>query len=291
MGQDVYADLYFLINSGMDLLCLMLSATILHRRLSVWRALLASALGGIYAVVSLLLVWDGFGGFLADCVMAILICAVALWQRTQREQGLGLSSLLKLSGVFVLVSMILGGIMTALYSILNKLELPLSLLEGDGLSVWTFVIVSAVGGLITARGGRLFGRSQRSRSLTVEATLLGTPVTLRALVDTGNLLRDPVSGRAVIVADVEALSHALPPALAEACRKGEAIAYLSVCKDPRPLRPIATRTASGERLLLAIVPDHLSVRDGREAYRADHLIAPVPLGEAAQGFDAVIGSD
>ena len=291
MGQDVFVDLYFLINSGMDLLCLMLSATLLHRRLSVWRALLASSLGGIYAVTSLLLIWNGFWGFLADCVTAILICAIALWHRPEKRWSTGIPFLLKISGVFVLVSMILGGVMTALYSVLNRLELPLSLLEGDGLSVWTFVIVSVVGGLITARGGRLFGRSQRSRALTLRATLFETPVTLRALVDTGNFLQDPVSGRGVIVADVEAISHALPPALAEACRKGDTAAYLSVCKDPRSLRPIAARTASGEGLLLAIVPKELILSDGRETYSADHLIAPVPLGDLAQGFDAIIGSD
>lgn len=290
MGQDVYVDLYFLINGGMDLLCLMLSATLLHRRLSVWRALLASAVGGVYAVLSLLWVWDGWLGFLADCAAAILLCALAFRQRERRGQGGGML-LWKTSGVFVLVSMILGGIMTALYSALNRLELPFSLLGGDGLSVWTFVLVSAVGGLITARGGRLFGRSQGSRSLTVQATLFETPVTLRALVDTGNLLRDPVSGRAVIVADVEALSPALPPDLAAACRGGSVTAYLSECGDPRALRPIAAQTASGEGLLLAILPKSLTVFDGRESYEADYLIAPVPLGQRAQGFDAIIGSD
>ena len=44
--QEVYADLYFLVNMSMDLLCLNLTAALLHRGVRRWRLLLASAVGG-----------------------------------------------------------------------------------------------------------------------------------------------------------------------------------------------------------------------------------------------------
>ena len=54
MVQEVYVDLYFLINSCMNLLTLMISATLLHRKVNPGRAWLASAAGGLWAVVALL---------------------------------------------------------------------------------------------------------------------------------------------------------------------------------------------------------------------------------------------
>ena len=45
MGGEVYADLLFLVNFSMDFLGFYLCARLLHRPLSLWRGVLASALG------------------------------------------------------------------------------------------------------------------------------------------------------------------------------------------------------------------------------------------------------
>ena len=50
MVQEVYVDLYFLINTCMNFLTLMISATLLHRKVSRWRAWIAAAIGGLWAV-------------------------------------------------------------------------------------------------------------------------------------------------------------------------------------------------------------------------------------------------
>ena len=55
MDREVYADLYFLVNASMDLLCMMITAAVLHRRAVRWRALLGAAIGGVYAVAALVI--------------------------------------------------------------------------------------------------------------------------------------------------------------------------------------------------------------------------------------------
>ena len=57
METEVYIDLYFLVNAGMDFLCLMISAAILHRQPKGWRCILGAILGGVYACMALLLVF------------------------------------------------------------------------------------------------------------------------------------------------------------------------------------------------------------------------------------------
>ncbi|MBQ8309667.1 MAG: sigma-E processing peptidase SpoIIGA [Clostridia bacterium] len=286
MIQDVYVDLYFLINVSMNLLCLMITASLLHLRVKRWRAIVAASLGALYAVAALILGAGGILGFLADLAIAILMCTVTFTVRP-----LSFFHLLKCTAVQMLTSMLLGGIMTALYSLLNRIDLPLDSLEGDGLSVWSFAILSAIAALMTARGGRFLGRSAKTRCITVHATLFGKQITLRALVDTGNLLREPVSGKGVIVADRKTLLAALPRDVAQVLSASDPAVWLSDPAVAHRVRVIPIRTASGESLLPAILPETLHLTEGKTVLPTDHLIAPAELAASADGFDAVIGAE
>ncbi len=283
MQQAVYVDLYFLINTAMNLLCLMITSALLHRRVKRWRAVLGAAVGGAYAVAALLLGEGGVLSFLADCGLCGVMCAITFASRKGSAW-----SILKATAVQFLTSMLMGGIMTGLYTLLNRLELPLAGGEGDGISVWMFALLSLLSGLATLGGGRFFGFSKKTRSVTVEAEVFGKHLCVCALVDSGNLLQDPLSGRSVIVVERTKLLPLLPPPLAEAEREGTPDAWLRDARYVRYIRLIPTKTATGEGCLAAILPHSLSVTDGKYTYAADYLIAPAPLGESAAGFDAII---
>ena len=286
MEQTVYIDLYFLVNFSMDLLCLMITAALTHRRVHRIRTILAASLGGAYAAAVLLLGTSGFFGILLDILAAIILCAITFHEKKSTPWRT-----LKCVPILFFASMTLGGVMTALYNLLNKFDLPFEVLEGDGLSVWVFALITAVSGVATLHGGHRRRQAQRTRSVTVTVTFFQKTVTLRALVDSGNLLRDPVSGTDVIIADLERLSPVLPPTLVEACREGRPERWLSSHAEARRTRLIPASGATGDRILLAIVPDSLTVNNGKESYSAHYLIAPTPLGEHAKGFDALIGSE
>lgn len=282
MVQEVYVDLYFLINACMNLLTLMISATLLHRKVNPGRAWLASAAGGLWAVVALFWGVDGFWGLGADCAVIFLMCAAVF---ASKKATLG--GLLKCTVVGVLTSMILGGVMTALYSLLNRINLPLNNAQENSSSILVFTLIAALAGLATVQGGRFLGLSKKSRYVTVNAELFGKPVALRALVDTGNLLREPISGRSVIVADKEHILTVLPHPLAEALKSPYAEKWLADEKYATRIRLIPTNTATGKQILPAILPDRLTLTDGKETYPADYLIAPAPIEENSD-FDAVI---
>ena len=284
MEQTVYIDLYVIVNFSMDLLCLLITAALLHHRASRLRVLLASVLGGLYAAAALLLSFGGVIGFLLDALVAAFLCTVAFWNR-----GTGLRRILKSTLLLLLVSSILGGVMTALYYGLNKLNLPFEALQGDGLSVWIFALLSAVAGIATLRGGALMGLSRKTRALTVSATLFETELTLCAMVDTGNLLRDPVSGIPVIVADRTRALKMLPPEAAALFDLSDPTKALE--RSPHQLRLIPSNSAGGSALLLAVKPDRLTLTDKSTTYPAAYLIAFAELGDSAQGFDALIGAD
>ncbi len=282
MQTTVYADLYFLINTSMNLLCLYLTGGLLHYPVRRWRILLAASLGGIYAVLFLL--WGGvFPELLTDCAMAFVMCAISF-----AASSVSIPRLLRCTGLHMLVSMLLGGIMTGLYSLLNRMELPLSELGEDDISVWLFAGLSAISAIVTAFGGRLFSRLGTKKSVTVHAVLFGRELIFSALVDTGNLLCDPISGKGVILVERKKLLAALPAPLCEALTQKAPDASLSNRRYLRALRLIPAMGATGERLLPAILPDSVLITAGKETYPADYLLAPADLGDRALGFEGVM---
>lgn len=283
MVQEVYADLYVLINFGMDLLCLMITSALLHLPARQMRVLLAAGTGGCYALLSLLLCPPGVVGFLTDILAAPLLCVIAFASKKD-----SVFRLFRMTCAYFLTSAILGGVMTALYSFLNRLQLPLDSLQGDGLSVWSFALLSAAAGLATLKGGKFFGFAAKKRFVQVEAGLFGTTISLRALLDSGNLLQDPLSGRSVIVADRCALQGAIPQRLFEANTQEKLTALLSDHELARRIRLIPIHTAAGEGLLPAVIPDFLTVSERRGKRATDHLIAISDLGAHARDFDAVM---
>jgi len=277
MQQEVYADLYVLVNAGMDLLCFMITATLMHRKILRRRAIPGALLGGVYALGVLLIGAHGAWAVALDLLAMLFMCLIVFSSRGEK-----LSFLLKVTAVNVMVSAFLGGVMTALYAWLNRLNLPIEVLEGDGLSVWIFAILAAISGVLTARGGMFFGLSRKIRSVTVEAILFGKTVTLSAMVDSGNFLRDPVGGRGVIVVERKKIAHVLPKNFPQEGKLND---------DPElatKLRLIPTKTATGNGMLEAIVPDALVIVDRNGRHMTDYLIAPVSLEGSAKGFDALI---
>lgn len=282
MEQEVYVDLYFLINTCMNLLTLMITATLLHRKVNRMRAWLAASAGGLWAVLALFSRIEGFWGLLCDGVIIFLMCAAVFANRMT-----SFAKLLKCTVVGVLTSMILGGVMTALYALFNRIKLPVGQTQENGSSILVFALIAALAGIATVQGGRFLGFSKKSKYITVNAVLFGNAVSLRAMVDTGNCLREPISGRSVIVADKERLLAALPPSLATALQSPHAEKWLSDERYATRIRLVPTNTATGKQILPAILPDRLTLTEGSETYPADYLIAPAPM-EASSDFDAVI---
>lgn len=271
MEVDVYADLLFLINAGMDGLCLLLTARLLHRRLNAGRLMLAAVMGGVYAVLALF--WE-VGQAVAlglDIAVCLLMCAAAFAAKGGR--------LLPAVGIYVVLSMVMGGVMTALFNLLNRAGLSELIGSGeDGIGAWIFLLVALIGGAISLWGGRVAGRSRAVKHCRVRVELNGQEAVLRGILDSGNLLRDPMGGRAVICVRGEALKTVLSPSLFQVMNGLQSdVTALSDTADMRRLRFIPTKTATGERMLMGVRPDRVTVtcqgRRGEERREVDAILA------------------
>ena len=201
----VYGDLLFLINFSMDFLCFYLSCLLLHQRLPTLRALLASCVGGIYSVAALFLDVDGVTALLVDGAVLVAMCMIVYTTRKVRAARIICSVAL-----YFFVSALLGGMMTAMFSLFNRIDIFADGFEiSDGLDVWLFALLAIVSCIFSLKGGRMMRTSSNIKRATLLIEDEGGCASLDALVDSGNLATEPISGKSVIFASVSACSEAL----------------------------------------------------------------------------------
>ena len=257
----IYIDELFFINLIVNYFLLLGTAKIcgiaaLRRRL--W---LASGLGGAYAVVCAF----PAAAFLSNVLIFVPVAAALLliafgWTRLTAGRRLMRTAL-----VFFALAMCAAGAVTAI---------------GRQGSISLRVLVIAFGvcyaaTLVFRRAGRDSGRMNQ-----VRIEVGGRSVTLRALVDTGNSLTDPLSGARVCVVSLRDAREIIPDhqksCLENAVRSGSpsSIVELNSTPDGIKFRLVpysAVGTASG--LLLAFRPERITV-DGRES--REHIVAISP---------------
>ena len=150
MGQTVYVDLLFMINFSMDFLCFLLTSKLFGIKLSLGRSILAAAMGGVYSVAALFIGVGRGAALLIDVATCALMCAICFGGK-KKNRSLPIYIL-----TYLAISMMLGGVMTALFNLVNKLELPLPQNSSDGISVWMFAALALISAGVTLLGGALF---------------------------------------------------------------------------------------------------------------------------------------
>lgn len=278
MGEVVYADLLFLVNFSMDFLCAYLALTMLRRRAVPWRVIGASTFGAIYAVAALF--WNLPRGWAvaADLAACLLMCVLLFGAR-----GVPFRFFVLGVFVFVLVSMAMGGMMTALFNLLNHAWHPSEMWQESGgednISAWLFALLAGGSALLSLRGGHLLRRSATRRFARLTVTAGERTVEVQALIDSGNLCRDPISGRAVVFVSPERV---------------RALFGGREAQDPelaRRFRLVPVETVGGKRLQKAYLPDRVLLRDSGGTHEADVLIAPAETLRGAGVYEAIVPAE
>lgn len=271
--MTVYIDEVFLLNAIVDYLLLLSAAKLAGEPFRRLRLALGAVLGGLYAAA---VFFPGLE-FLAHplCKLAAPVGMTLLAFGSSRR-------LLRVSLTFWGVSAAFGGGVLALQLFLGApavLDLKTTLLAAAGCYLF-FTL--------------LFRRSARHTGgelAPVRLELEGRACRITALVDTGNTLTDPATGKAVMVAEGEKLRDLFPagecpapaelqdPAAALERRKGESRRWRLL-----PYRAVGVPWA----LLLAVRVDRAQV--GGEDYGPILVaLSPTPVSDGG-GYSALIGA-
>ena len=213
-----------------------------HRPL---RCIIAAGISGAYA--GLCLKFSAFGALPWHFAVMALVCAAAYGVKV---------TALRRSVLFVLLRLAVMGIASG----------------GRGMSLLAAAAVVSLLCLL-GFGGRAYGREY----IPVELCYNGKKLCLLALRDTGNMLRDPITGQAVLVVDAEA---------------GETLLGLSWEQLTDPIGAVASAEIAGLRLLpyssigapkgmlAAIRLDHTKIGD----FRGSAVVAFAPQKLDSEGI-------
>ena len=247
----VWLDLVMLLNFTVDYLLLLGTNRLAGFPAGYGRAAWSAGLGAVYSGACLLPGFYFLGNTLWRLVSLTLMAVLAFgWSRSAWSR----------TGVFILLSMALGGIALGL----GKSTLPMLLLAAVG--VWLLCRVGF--------GGRL-GRE----FLPVQIMAGGRRVALTALRDTGNSLRDPITGEPVLVAGPGAAKALLD------LEPGQLRTPLEAMMGHPGLRLIPYRAVGQPGGMLLAIKAEVLV-EGRPGRRVV-AFAPEEIGRG-EGYDALI---
>lgn len=282
----IYLDTLFLLNAIMDYLLLLCSARLAGETLHRWRMAMGAILGGVYAAVAVVPGMEWLSSFSCKVGVAVLMAVVGL--------GAG-KRLLRQTIIFFAVACAFGGGVLAI-----------SLLGGRGLAlgqgiVYTgmdlkLVLLSAAGCYVVLSSVlRRVGRHSALRGEVVPATLRmqERQVTLPTLVDTGNTLTDPVSGRPVIVVEAQAVRPLFPegciPDGQDLTAPAQGLGKLNTGVMRGRFRLLPYRAVGVEcGMLLALRLDGATV-DGKEQGAVLAALSPTPVSDGG-AYRALVGN-
>lgn len=282
----IYGDVLMVINFSMDYLALYITSKLMHIKTKTKKLTLSAIIGAVYSLVILSLNLNG--------ILSGIISLTAAFVLTLTAYGkLPPKALLTNTAVFYVVNFALGGGITAICNLLNiwqnkrniMINGTFDVLYGD-LPFGLLIALAFICGIISLVFGKIIKRKSAEKVCELEILFENTPATLTGLIDSGNLLREPISGKPVIIVAFEAVRRHLPVELLPLFKENNT-ACLSSSPLTSGLRVIPASTVNSKGLLFALTPKTVKI-DGVEK---DVYTAITPHTESFGGFPAIVPNE
>ncbi len=253
--QTLYADILFLINFTMDFLTLYVTAAILRRKASVTRLCIASAIGGIYGVASVFMQGILIINIIINLAVSYLMCLIVFNKNT-----------LPCYSLFYGTGCLLGGAMTAFFTFMNGVNTVSteSSAPPGKIPLGWMAVSAAVMGVAAIAGGRMAKRKRSLRPCRLAVVSHIGSFVFDAMTDTGNLLTDPMSGKAVILLQKKEFLSLLPNELVPIFDNADPNGLSEIdTQFLTSVRLIPSVSVGGDKLLFAYIPKKITI-DGIE---------------------------
>ena len=245
--QVIYVDVLFLMNFSADFLIFSLTARLLRRDTTRLRLLLAAFLGGLYAILEVMLL-SGYPSLLPTVLMLSAMVLIAF--------GYGnLARYLRTCLAVWLLSALFAGLITLVWSHLHTYFGEKQIRADTGAKLVLFLFLSMFGYLAVRLAARLSGVGEE-RSVRVRVTVGGARRTLELLVDNACFLREPLTGKAVIILSRRSASGLLPDSILAA---GEGELPSLSGEQRRRYYAIVCKTVGGRRVMHGYRPERVEL--------------------------------
>lgn len=204
--MTIYLDIILLENLLMNYIIVFATALIIKVEIKQINLILASLIGAIYSVLSYLTAMQIYSNFLLKLILSICMVYIAFRSKN-------IKALLKHLILFYLTSFAFGGCAFALLYYIR----PQDVLMKNGVYIGTYPLkIALLGGIVGFVIMNIAFKVIKSRIskkdmfCEVEINFNHKVSNVKAMIDTGNLLKDPITGTNVIVVESEKLEEIIP---------------------------------------------------------------------------------
>lgn len=254
MEQIIYADVLFLIDVSMDFLALYITAFVLKLKFRTANCILAASLGAVFSVISVILRAESL---IASIAVSIAMCFIAF---------LG-NRLLKIAEAILMfygANMLLGGAMTAVFNLFNKLtDSDKDMLiygEVNTVSSNMPVAVFLVGFVLILVAVkilmRIFSKAPANVPFEIYVQMDVKADIITVIEDSGNLLTEPISGEPVIFLKESTVRRLSGDETVSALKMQ---CGLYTHKNRGKIRVVVFKTVSGSDMCACIKPRKITV--------------------------------
>lgn len=279
--MEYYVEYIFAENFLIDFILLYITGNLFKKEIIYKRLILAALIGAIYVILIAYIEKAFMTYFVVKISVSILMIMVAYDSK-------GIIKNIKVILCFYIVTLIMVGIVFALYSFTNsKLTVDIIIISiFMGFAVLKFLFYE-----IKLRKEK----NNYIRTVTIEIN--DKTKSFRAFIDTGNELTDPITGKPVIVVNIESLGDILGEDITKEILefyKSEGKNYENLFLEKNyklKLRVIRYNTISNkDELMICIIPDNITISgNDKNITKADAVIGIYPQKiNQKEDYDALL---
>ncbi len=186
--KTVYIDIYFLINFCIDVLAFYYAANMAHIKIGNVRLMLLGIIGGLSAIIHIL-TSSGFVTVANMFVTLFLFCVLGAKSCVAARRA-------KFLLLFLIIQLLIGGCVSFCYSLLDRYVYPLISSIDEGVAnrnalIFSVIVLFSI--LVIRLLILLFSSRATDTTVFLSLELEGKKYECEAFVDSGNLVRDPLS--------------------------------------------------------------------------------------------------
>lgn len=205
----VYLDVFFMINFFMDLILIYATGKVLKIIKSKIRIILSASAGALYAVIIIIQPLNNHFLFmtLSNILAAMLMVRIAYTY-------VNFISYIKSTVTLLVITFIMSGIMNYLYystSLGTWIRINVMGSGSESVQFRRFLLITFSSYILLSLIRKIYSVFKEKHLLycNVQITYLGKTIEARALIDTGNNLKEPISGNDVHIAEYKILKPLL----------------------------------------------------------------------------------
>lgn len=201
--MTIYLDIVFFENVIMNFLIILATAIIARTKIKPHKMLLASSVGGMFSILTYIIKLNKFQNVILKIFISIIIVKISY---NSQKIKYTIKNLI----LFYLVSLTFGGTAFMFLYFIN----PQNIISKDGILIGTYPLRSTLFGalfaliLIILVAKIIRDRVSKKEMLCdLEIFYNGKLEKIKTLIDTGNLLQDPITNEDVIIVEKDSLKN------------------------------------------------------------------------------------